>query len=200
MSSIHEVLAVSRISLIAVFSFVFFIKMILFFKYEKEWNSLTFFHFTKIQLKMTVSKELRKWRRRQNTLTNVILLLVLILAITSAFNLLIADSWSIIIPQQHYHLEQVQLVPIFKGCIFYNWFLFNQRFWNEDLSCILTCRSCDLKLSAARNDHVMKSRRWYCRRKSTGVFHPATFAFLFSTNMSTVQQLLYIALSYNRFL
>lgn len=92
MSSIREVLAISRISLIAVFSIVFFIKMILFFKYEKEWNSITFFHFTKIQLKMTVSKELRKWRKRQNKLTSLILLLALLLGITSAFHLLTTDS------------------------------------------------------------------------------------------------------------
>lgn len=92
MSNIGELIAVSRISLIGVFAIIFFIKMILFFKYEKEWNSITFFHFTKIQLKMTLSKELREWRKRQNGLTTVMLLLILLLAAISAFNLLIKDS------------------------------------------------------------------------------------------------------------
>lgn len=91
MSNIRELIVVSRIFFIGVFSFIFFVKMVLFFKFEKEWNSITFFHFTRIQLKMTVSRELRKWRRRQNSLTKIILILVILLGITSAFNLLIND-------------------------------------------------------------------------------------------------------------
>lgn len=92
MNSISELLVICRMLLILVFSVIFLIKIVLFFKYEKEWNSITFFHFTATQLKMTVSKELRKRRRRQNNLTLLIILIVLLLAITSAFNLLIGGS------------------------------------------------------------------------------------------------------------
>lgn len=87
--SITELVTLIRMLLIALFSFIFVIKIILFYKYEKEWNSITFFHFTTIQLKMTVSKELRKWRKYQNLLTKILLVFILLLAAISAFNLLI---------------------------------------------------------------------------------------------------------------
>jgi cytochrome b561 len=91
MTNIREVLAVSKMLLISIFSLIFFIKLVLYFKYEKEWDSITFFHFTKIQLKMTVSKELRKMRKRQNTLSTLMLILVLCFAAVASFNLLIKD-------------------------------------------------------------------------------------------------------------
>lgn len=91
MTNIREVLAVSNMLLISIFSLIFFIKLVLYFKYEKEWDSITFFHFTKIQLKMTVSKELRKMRKRQNTLSTLMLILVLCFAAVASFNLLIKD-------------------------------------------------------------------------------------------------------------
>ncbi|MCW3080141.1 hypothetical protein [Segetibacter sp.] len=91
MINIRELIPLSQIVLGGIFSLIFLIKIILFFKYEKEWNSITFFHFTKIQLKMTVSKELRRRRKHQNNFSMLMLILLLIFLVTSAFNLLIQD-------------------------------------------------------------------------------------------------------------
>lgn len=91
MNNVRELFAIGRMALITIFALIFLFKIILFYKYEKEWNSITFFHFNKIQLKMTVSKELRKWRKRQNNLTSFMLLIILFLAIAFGFNLLIKE-------------------------------------------------------------------------------------------------------------
>ncbi|MDQ6812958.1 MAG: hypothetical protein M3040_04380 [Bacteroidota bacterium] len=91
MSNIREMIALGRIGLIGVFSMIFLIKIILFFKYEKEWNSITFFHFTGIQLRMTVSKELRKKRKFQNSLTRLMLVVILFLGVTFGFGLITKD-------------------------------------------------------------------------------------------------------------
>lgn len=91
MGNIREIIVLSRVVLISILTIVFFIKIYLFFKYEKEWNSITFFHFNPIQLKMTVSKDLRKRRRFQNKLTSIMLILILFFGISTAFNLLIKE-------------------------------------------------------------------------------------------------------------
>jgi len=91
MSNIRELVALGRIVLIVAFAFIFLFKMVLFFKYEKEWNSITFFHFTSIQLKMTVSKGLRKRRKLQNVLTKLMLVVILFLGITFGFSLIIKE-------------------------------------------------------------------------------------------------------------
>ena len=65
------------------------VKTILFFKFEKAWDSVGFFYFAKPVLKMTCLKELKVWRQRQNYLTKVFLFLLLMLTMITIFKAII---------------------------------------------------------------------------------------------------------------
>lgn len=91
MNNLNELLALTKSGLLQVFIVVLLLKIILFFIYEREWNSIAFLHFSKVELKMTASKDLRDRRSRQNILTKIILILLLLLLITSMFHLLVQD-------------------------------------------------------------------------------------------------------------
>lgn len=68
----------------------FFAKVLLYSKVEKEWDFIRFLHFSRIDLKMTVSKELRSWRKRQNLLTNLFLTFILLFGMLSFFQMIIS--------------------------------------------------------------------------------------------------------------
>jgi len=74
---------------IGLFSFV--VKVVLYYKVEKEWDSVRFLHYSRVDLKMTVNKDLRNWRKRQNLLTNVFLIFILLFAMSSVFHMIISN-------------------------------------------------------------------------------------------------------------
>jgi hypothetical protein len=65
------------------------IKSVLFFKFEKNWDSVGFFYFPKQVLRMTNMSKLKVWRQRQNYLSKVFLFLLLLLAVITIFHKLI---------------------------------------------------------------------------------------------------------------
>lgn len=69
----------------------FIIKIVLFYKVEKEWDSIRFLHFSKIDLKMTVSKDLRNWRKRQNMLTNIFATFITLYGMSYFFQMIISS-------------------------------------------------------------------------------------------------------------
>ncbi|MDQ6813329.1 MAG: hypothetical protein M3040_06325 [Bacteroidota bacterium] len=89
MTSIKELIITTHTTSIVLFAILFFVKLALFLRDEKGWDSISFLHFTTISLKMTMSKELRKKRKLQNTITNVLLTVILFLSAISAFKFFI---------------------------------------------------------------------------------------------------------------
>jgi hypothetical protein len=75
--------------LIALAVLVLVFKAILYFKYEKQWDPIGFFYYSRIGLKMTTSKNLKAARKRQNILTLVIVVLGCLVITLSLFNKLI---------------------------------------------------------------------------------------------------------------
>lgn len=71
-------------------SFVF--KVVFYYRVEKEWDPIRFLHYSKVDLKMTVSKNLRVWRRRQNLLTNLFLIFILLTILSYLFHSVISVS------------------------------------------------------------------------------------------------------------
>lgn len=61
----------------------FVAKFGLYYTIEREWDSVRFLHYSKVDLKMTLNKELRLLRKRQNLLTNAVLKFVLLFAIST---------------------------------------------------------------------------------------------------------------------
>lgn len=90
MNNIIGLLSVARELLLALVVLSLIVKLVLFYKVEKEWDSVRFLHFSKIDLKMTVSKHMRVWRKRQNAMTTVFLILLLLLVVFSCFHILIS--------------------------------------------------------------------------------------------------------------
>ena len=65
------------------------IKTILFFRFEKEWDILVFFYFPELAIKMTNIRHLKVWRKRQNSLSKVFLILLILLGAITMFKSLI---------------------------------------------------------------------------------------------------------------
>ena len=70
------------------------IKIVLFYNIEKDLDCIRFLHFSKTDLKMTINKDLRKWRKRQNMMTTVFLISMLLFAMSSLFYILIS-GWNL---------------------------------------------------------------------------------------------------------
>lgn len=87
--NLHSYIATTNVLLVFSLVFVLAAKILYYFKYEQGWNSLSFFWFTKIELKMTPYKKLRARRKNQNKLTNVMGLLFLLLCFSFFFKALI---------------------------------------------------------------------------------------------------------------
>jgi hypothetical protein len=68
---------------------IFVIKTALFFRFEKEWDPIGFFYYPKPALKITCIRELKVWRQRQNYLSAIFLILILLFAFLVTFKLLI---------------------------------------------------------------------------------------------------------------
>lgn len=83
---IRELLDRGPILLTVLILIVFLVKLFLQFRLEKDWDPTRFFHYTRYDLKMTTSRELRAWRKRQNSLTKVALFLILVMAFFLFFN------------------------------------------------------------------------------------------------------------------
>jgi hypothetical protein len=64
-------------------------KVVLYYWVEKEWDPVRFLHYSKSDLKMTVSKDLRNWRKKQNLLTHLFLSFILLAVFTYLFHQLI---------------------------------------------------------------------------------------------------------------
>ena len=70
----------SRIILMSLMLIIILVKLILYYRFERDWNLVTFFYFNKIQLKLTISRHLRQYRITQNFLSlGVIITLILFL-------------------------------------------------------------------------------------------------------------------------
>jgi|GEM_PF-3839041 len=69
MSDFQEYITLARLVLIALVAFIFLIKIILLLIVEKDRNPVTFFYYSTVDLRMTTSKRLKRWRKRQNFLT-----------------------------------------------------------------------------------------------------------------------------------
>ncbi len=67
------------------------VKVILFFKHERDWDPIRFFHFSKIDLKMTPIKQLRVRRKQQNLFTRILVILLALLVFTFVFKALISS-------------------------------------------------------------------------------------------------------------
>ena len=67
----------------------FLVKTVLYFSYEKYWDSLKFFHYSKIDLKMTTIRHLRTWRKRQNKMTTAMGILFMMFAVVYMFHKMI---------------------------------------------------------------------------------------------------------------
>jgi hypothetical protein len=68
---------------------ILIIKTIVFFRFEKDRDPVAFFYFPKPAIKMTNIRHLRVWRKRQNSLSKVFLVLLVLLGTMAMFNLLI---------------------------------------------------------------------------------------------------------------
>lgn len=65
------------------------VKTVLFFKFEKAWDPVGFFYFPKPAIKMTNIRHLKVWRERQNYLSKLFFILLLLLGTLTIFNVLI---------------------------------------------------------------------------------------------------------------
>jgi hypothetical protein len=88
--NISNYIALAKLLLMALVFVSLLVKIALYYKVEKNWDPIRFMHFSKIDLKMTVSKDLRVWRKRQNFLSHVFLLFTLLFIVTYFFHRLIA--------------------------------------------------------------------------------------------------------------
>lgn len=91
MANLIYYIEIFKISLIALLAFIIIIKVFLFYSKEKGWDSVRFFYFSKIDLKMTTTKTMRLWRKRQNNLSVIILLISGLLAFTWLFHSLVKN-------------------------------------------------------------------------------------------------------------
>lgn len=89
MLTISQYLIAVKILFLALLSISFLIKLVLFFKMERNWDALRFFHYSRVDLKMTNRRDLRVWRKRQNTLTMVVVVLFLLFCASALLNMLI---------------------------------------------------------------------------------------------------------------
>lgn len=67
------------------------VKTVLYFSYEKYWDSLKFFHYSRIDLKMTTMRHLRTWRKRQNKMTTAMGVLFMLFAAVYMFHKMIVN-------------------------------------------------------------------------------------------------------------
>lgn len=88
MNNISYYISVANFILLSLVFISLLVKIFLYYKVEKEWDPIRFIHFSKIDLKMTVRKDLRIWRKRQNLLTNIFLILILLFGISYFFRML----------------------------------------------------------------------------------------------------------------
>lgn len=89
MKSVGDYIVELEQILLMLFISTFLIKTILYFSYEKYWDSLKFFHYSKIDLKMTTISHLRTWRKRQNKMTTAMGILLFMFSAVYMFHKLI---------------------------------------------------------------------------------------------------------------
>ena len=90
MNNINAYITQLNFLLLGLGLFSLFIKIVLYYKVEKEWDFVRFLHFSEIHLKMTVSKNLRSRRKKQNVLTILFLSFIVLFALSSFFNMMIS--------------------------------------------------------------------------------------------------------------
>jgi hypothetical protein len=82
-------LMIARGSLVILILIFILVKLFLFYRYERDWNFITFFYFTKMQLKLTNRRNLRHYRRNQNLLSKGLVLFILLFLFSTFINILI---------------------------------------------------------------------------------------------------------------
>lgn len=92
MNTITNLISTANLFLLSMGIICLLIKIALYYKVEKQWDPIRFLHFSKIDLKMTVSRDLRNWRKRQNVLTVVFLTFAVLYALVSFFHMLVSSS------------------------------------------------------------------------------------------------------------
>lgn len=81
MKSIGDYIVDLERLLLLMFIGTLLVKTVLYFSYEKYWDSLKFFHYSRIDLKMTTMRHLRTWRKRQNKMTTAMGILFMLFAV-----------------------------------------------------------------------------------------------------------------------
>lgn len=91
MKNISEYIVYSEILLVSLVILIFALKTIMFFMFEKYWDSLKFFYYSKVDIKMTNIKVLKAWRKRQNTMTITMAVLLAIFTVLYSFHQVVLD-------------------------------------------------------------------------------------------------------------
>lgn len=78
--------------LMMLFLGTFAVKTVLYFSYEKYWDSLRFFHYSKIDLKMTSIRHLRLWRKRQNKMSTAMGVFLCLFAMVYLFHQIVTQG------------------------------------------------------------------------------------------------------------
>ncbi|MCW3080008.1 hypothetical protein [Segetibacter sp.] len=90
MNNINSYITQLNFLLLGLGIFSFFIKMVLYYKVEKGWDPVRFLRFSRVDLKMTVSKDLRNSRKTQNLLTKLFLTFILLFGMSTFFRIIIS--------------------------------------------------------------------------------------------------------------
>ena len=90
MRTIGDYIVSTEQLLLALLLCTFLVKTVLYFSYEKYWDSLRFFHYSKIDLKMTTIRHLRTWRKRQNKMTAAMGILFMLFAMVYFFHKIVS--------------------------------------------------------------------------------------------------------------
>ena len=80
---------IGKLAMITLVAIFFVTKLFYFYRYEHDRRVIPFLYFTKIQLKLTNSRSLRRYRKRQNLFSRIILFFLLILFFFTFLNVLI---------------------------------------------------------------------------------------------------------------
>lgn len=89
MTDAGNYLLIARGWLVLLIGVFLIIKFVLFYIREKDWSVITFFYFNRIQLKLTNNRNLRKSRKQQNLLTQMLVVLFVLFFFSSIFYTLI---------------------------------------------------------------------------------------------------------------
>ncbi len=81
----------TRLILLSLIFMFILIKLVLFYKFERDWSLVTFFYFNKIQLKLTISRHLRQNRITQNFLSLGLIIFLLLFLFSTLIKVLIIN-------------------------------------------------------------------------------------------------------------